>query len=192
MLSFHLKKAHDLWKNHLRIDATVIDATVGNGFDSLELAKLILREKNGSLIGFDIQKKAIENTKKLLGDNLSPMQLENVFLFLSSHEDFSCINRSNINLVVYNLGYLPRSDKKIKTKITSTLISIKNAINILAPNGALCITCYPGHVEGKEEEIHLVKYFENLNPRKWEVCFYRWINKKNAPSIIWAKKLDQG
>ena len=59
---------------------------------------------------------------------------------------------STPKLIVYNLGYLPGSDKLLTTKTSSTLLSVEKALSLIAPNGAISITCYPGHEEGKKEE----------------------------------------
>ena len=108
MQLFHITQAHLLWKTHLKKGDIAIDATLGNGHDSLFLAKLILDENCGFLYGYDIQKKALENSQKLLTDNLNNNNILNrIKLFLFSHENFENINHTRINLIVYNLGYLP-------------------------------------------------------------------------------------
>ena len=84
MHSPHIKLSHDYWKNNLSIDDIAINATIGNGFDFIVLAKLVLSEKKGFLYGFDIQKKALQNTKKRFLDNFDKK-------FLKSHENFSQI-----------------------------------------------------------------------------------------------------
>ena len=64
----HINFAHNLWKLHLKTGNSVIDATCGNGKDSLFLANLILNNDKESdkamLYLFDIQEQSIEKTKK--------------------------------------------------------------------------------------------------------------------------------
>ena len=175
----HIKKAHSLWDAFLKEDSIVIDATCGNGLDSLKLIKIISK---GKLFSFDIQKKAIENTKMLLNG------FENISYFLDSHADFSKFIKKEINLIVYNLGYLPGSDKSITTKVDSTVDSIKSGLSILANNGAISITCYPGHLEGDREEKALYQFLSSLDSRKYSICHHRWVNREKAPSLFWVEK----
>ena len=109
-----LNRSRLLMETNLKPNDLVIDATVGNGKDSLFLLNII---KNGYLFGFDIQKQAIENTNNLLKD-----KYKNYKLFCTSHEKMSSILKKyqgKISLIVFNLGYLPNSDKQIKTNYKS-------------------------------------------------------------------------
>ncbi|OGN62018.1 MAG: 16S rRNA (cytosine(1402)-N(4))-methyltransferase [Chlamydiae bacterium RIFCSPHIGHO2_12_FULL_27_8] len=175
----HLKVAKILIKNFLKDDFLAIDATLGNGFDSLFLSDIL---KNGQVFSFDIQKEAIENSKKYLKDK------KNITFFLASHEDFSKHIFKKVQFIIYNLGYLPGSDKKIVTKSSSTIKSINSALDILDEIGAICITAYPGHEEGLKEEKKILKFLETLNYKKFSVSYQKWINKKNAPSLFWIEK----
>jgi SAM-dependent methyltransferase len=180
----HLLLAQKYWKNLLKPIDNVIDATCGNGKDSLFLKKLICK---GKLFCLDIQKKAIENTHILL--KKENVDFKNIFLIKKSHEDFSYIPKIPIKLIVYNLGYLPKSDKTITTKTKTTLKSIKNALNLIEKDGGISITCYPGHLEGQKEENALIYFLSTLNSKNLNICYHKWINKKNSPTLIWIKKL---
>lgn len=185
----HLESAHKFWQEFLSSGDIVIDATCGNGFDSLNLAKLILNKQLGKLICFDIQNEAIEATKKLLEKNLSLSELANTQFFHESHEDFSKYIDVKPNLFVYNLGYLPKSDKKIITQSSTTLKSILSALEMLAPKGAISITCYRGHEGGLEEEQAILDFVKQLDYKIFNVCYLQWINKELSPSLIWISKL---
>ena len=181
----HIKLAHKYWKDLLDPSDNVIDATCGNGKDTLFLSKLL---PNGKIFCFDIQKKAIENTFSLLKENLEKDFTKRIFFINNSHEDFSSIEKSiPIKLIVYNLGYLPGGDKNITTKTSSTLESINNALKIITQDGAISITCYP-HKEGLKEQEAILKFLESLNSPKYSICFHKWINKKNVPNLIWIRK----
>ena len=178
----HLKFAKNYWKNHLEKNSIIIDATLGNGFDTLFLANLDLL-----IFGYDIQKKAIENAQERLKSNLSKDQLKNIFLINKSHEDFSDI-KNEVDLIIYNLGYLPTSDKSITTMTKTTLISIQAALNKLSSKGAISITCYPGHLEGEKEETAILEFLKTLNREKFEIRYHKWKNRGKSPSLIWIKK----
>lgn len=175
----HLILAKETWKNFLKKCDLAIDATCGNGHDTLFLAELC------SVIGLDIQEAAIQNTEELLKKHAKEVVLQRI-----SHEkiDEVPLPRSP-QLIVYNLGYLPKGDKRITTMTESTLASVKKGLELLAPGGALSITCYPGHDEGSKEEKALETWAAGLFSDRWLVCHHKWLNRKGAPSWLWIRAL---
>ena len=153
-------KGHDLWKKIVLPGDLVIDATVGNGHDTLFLANLV--GKNGKVVGYDIQKQAIENTQERVA------AFPNVELKLKSHAKFDEVEAK---LIVYNLGYLPGSDKIVTTLLETTLESLESAKKALAPDGALSIMCYPGHQEGAREAPAVEKWAREQNCRLTKQSF---------------------
>jgi SAM-dependent methyltransferase len=177
----HLKVAKEYWKAHLLPGDTAIDATCGNGHDTLFLAELGL----SALFALDIQPAAIEKTRRCLEGRLDAEALKRVFLHLGSHEDLGkLLLPLPPRLIVYNLGYLPGGDKAVTTTTESTLKSVSSALSILGEKGALSITCYPGHAEGEKEEAALFSWASGLS-NDWEVHAHRWINRPRSPSLIW-------
>jgi SAM-dependent methyltransferase len=173
----HISLAHRRWQNHLRFGDTVIDATVGNGHDALFLAKLVLAPGRGRLLGFDIQKKALERTQKRLEEALDPSLLTQITLFHQSHEE---LPRCPARLICYNLGYLPGGDKEITTKRESTLKSLQKALDLLEKGGLISITFYSGHNEGAREEEFIMGWVnDNI---KFE--FYKRLDRRAAPSLL--------
>jgi hypothetical protein len=183
----HIELAHHYWSSFLNKGDCAIDATLGNGYDLLFLAKLTLEKDKGYLYAFDIQKEALEASQNLLKENLPPKFLERINLQLASHCHFTNIKHA-VKLVVYNLGYLPKGNKEITTKVESTLKSVLDALDLVANHGAVSITCYPGHPEGKKEEAALLAFLEKLASTHWEVCYHKWLNAALAPSLIWIKR----
>ena len=152
----------------------VVDATIGNGFDSLKLLNIV---KNGFLFGFDIQKKAIDNTNKLLKEN----NFNNYKLFLKSHEYmYETLKKykSKISMVVFNLGYLPNENKSIMTNKKSTIKAIDDSLKLLNNKGTILIVCYP-HKEGKEESTEILK--------KYNCIIYKNTDNIDAPFLIEIK-----
>ena len=185
----HLDLAHDYWKQILQAGDLVIDATCGNGNDTLALAKIVIEAHRGYVYSLDIQEQALVNTKELLQKNLSESDLERVFLCKKSHNELLSLPISGpVKLIVYNLGYLPKGDKAITTMTSSTLESIKQALEMTGPLGAISITCYPGHPEGLREQETLLEFLETLPSHTWNVCFHNWINKRKAPTLFLFKK----
>lgn len=174
----HLTIAKDYWRAHLKKSDLAIDATCGNGHDTLFLSDLC------SVIGLDIQTTAIQNTEALLARHQKKAILHRL-----PHEKIDILPLPYPpSLIVYNLGYLPRGNKSITTETAKTLKSVKKSIDMLTANGALSITCYPGHDEGLREEKALEDWAASLPSDRWLVCQHKWINRTRAPSLIWVQQ----
>ncbi len=183
MSSPHLKLAKSYWQNHLKSCDLAIDATCGNGHDTLFLAELC------SVIGIDIQPRAIQNTAALLEQHQRKAVLQRL-----SHAHIDTLPLPHPpRLIIYNLGYLPQGDKSITTQTASTLESVNHSLALLAPDGALSITCYPGHEEGQREEKALETWAAALPSPRWSVCHHKWLNRPRSPSLLWicSMPIDQ-
>ncbi len=149
------KRAQQLIKQHLSSGDYAIDATVGNGHDTVFLAQQLA--PSGQVFGFDIQQQAIEKTRsRLVEHNLEAL----VTLFQSSHARMAEHIPSNlhrhIKATMFNLGYLPGGDKSIITHSDTTLAALETSISLMAENGIITVLVYPGHAGGDTEaqEIH--------------------------------------
>lgn len=145
----------------------VIDATAGNGHDTLFLAQQV--GATGHVFSFDIQLQAIENTQQLLQqhnaiDQLTIFHLGHEHLPKSIPQD----SQHKISVIMFNLGYLPGSDKSCKTQTKTTLLALKQSLNMLKPDGVVSIMLYPGH-QGGDEEAEAVM---------------NWVKKEKKVSII--------
>lgn len=185
-----LDLAHAYWKQLLSGGDHAIDATCGNGYDTLFLSQLVLDNKHtGRVIGLDAQQQAIEKTEMLLKEKLPQAQLNNIFLYNQCHSSFPVsIEKESISLIVYNLGYLPGGNKTLTTTGSTTLLSLKAALSLIKAGGAISITCYPGHDAGKPEEEMALNFAASLDPQEWSSCHHRWMNRKNGPSLILIQK----
>ncbi len=181
----HLDLAHEYWRRIVKPGDTVIDATCGNGVDTLMLAQLALNEASGSLYVFDIQAEALAQTRQRL-KHLTPQEQERVVILHQCHSKFpESIANGTVRLIVYNLGYLPGGDKAVTTCMETTLQSISRALPLLCSGGCLSITVYPGHVQGAEEERGLLPMLQALDPKLWSCCCHRWINRGDtSPGLI--------
>jgi SAM-dependent methyltransferase len=179
-----IQLAHHIWDLLLKKEDTVIDATCGNGKDSLILASILSKKGGRKLICIDIQEQALLNTKTLL-EQKTPLFFSKVDFILGSH---ITLPDTSPKLIVYNLGYLPKGDKTLTTQADSTLVSVQNALKILTPGGALSITCYPGHLEGLKEQTLLNNFLTNLSPTSFSVTCCKWSNRNASPSLIIVQK----
>ncbi len=187
----HLDLAHSYWETLLQNGGWAIDATCGNGKDTLKLAQ-ILKDKPGSgVIGIDIQKEALVETRTLLDSHALGAPPGHVHLYLQSHEEFPPLALEKpIKLIVYNLGYLPKGNKELTTLTQTTLKSLLKALERVEPGGAICITCYPGHEEGEREERAVRELTAGLSPSLWNVCQHTLINRANSPRLLLLQKVS--
>ncbi|NLY20610.1 MAG: methyltransferase domain-containing protein [Tissierellia bacterium] len=163
-----------------------VDATLGNGNDSLCIAKQI--GPKGHLYAFDIQERAIEKSRALFESN----EVENNYTFiLDSHEKICDYVDSNIDFAIMNLGYLPGGDKSIVTKGNTSVKCIENILKLLKANGILAISSYSGHDSGYEQK-QVVDYLANLNQKEYNVLAMDFINQVNSPARFYLieKALD--
>lgn len=193
-----LDLAHAYWERILNLETdsrikpgtSVIDATCGNGHDTLFLAKTMLNQKSHqTLIAIDKQQQAIENTQILLKKEFSEKKLTRIYFHQRCHSSFPPdITQGSVSLVVYNLGYLPGGNKQLTTESSTTLQSLKAALHLINSGGAISLTCYPGHPAGQLEEELLLDFTATLDPHLWSCCYHRWTNRQNAPSLLFIQK----
>ena len=140
----------------------VLDATAGNGYDTLKAAELV--QPNGHVVAIDIQKKAIEATEAKLTEAKLSQLCE---LHLGNHgENLSQINQS-FDCILFNLGYLPGSDKTIITTTKDTLSALNQSQKLLKENGALFITAYRQHEGGQDEADAVEEWMLDQNTDGW-------------------------
>ena len=155
-----------------------IDMTCGNGFDTLFLSKIA-----NKVYAFDIQDLAIENTSKLLESH----HVDNVEIILESHDLFDEYVLEKIDLAIYNLGYLPKGSKDIKTEAEIVIKSLKKAINKLNINGLVVLVIYLHDMQ----ESNMIADYVNTLDSCYDVLKIQVLNKKDCPYIIKIKKIKE-
>lgn len=162
----------------------VIDATMGNGYDTKYLAEKV--GENGCVYSFDIQEEAIKSTKK----RIEKANLENrVKLILDGHENIENYVNEEVSCVLFNLGYLPRADHNIITKPNTTLKALKSSLNLLRPHGIVSLAIYTGHEGGNEEKDAVIEFVKSLDQSKFNVLESKFINQiNNPPQLILIEK----
>lgn len=171
---------------YIKAGDTVIDATAGNGHDTLILAEAV--GSNGRVIAFDIQKKALENTKKLLKEN---GLLDRAKLVNDSHEKLMDYAKEGdqTSAIVFNLGYLPTGDKSITTNGNSSIWAIKVASKLIKLGGIITLVLYSGHEEGSKEKKMILDMLEQFSSTGYHVAYTSMINQaNNPPEIVWITR----
>lgn len=168
----------------VRPGEVVIDATAGNGYDTLFLAELI--GEQGHVYAFDIQQDALDATAARLG-TLS----NRATLVLDSHSNINHYVHEDIGGATFNLGYFPASDDlTIVTKPETTIQALHASIELLKKGGIITIAVYLGHEGGVEERDALLHYLHGLSQKDVQVIRYETVNQQdNAPLLIAVEKL---
>ncbi len=180
--------AHKLWMQLLESGDCAIDATCGNGKDSLALCTIFLEKKGGFLISLDIQETALSHTHARIQEHC-PQFLPFLSLHQQSHRSFPSIAyEKKVKLIVYNLGYLPGGDKRITTLQESTLESLTDALKLISAGGMISLTCYVGHKEGEQEYLALKEWFTTLPSDLWSITECSWYNRHKSPILILLQK----
>ena len=167
--------AHVICEHYLSADMNpvAVDATCGNGHDTLWLAR-----RCSKVYGFDIQPEAIQNTRNLLKQEGLDSKAE---LICDSHERITDYVKEPVHLVIFNLGYLPGGDKDITTGKETTLPALKQALAMLKQNGLLCVVMYWGHLSGKEERKAVLEWASKLDKGIYHCVHTDMINQTNCP-----------
>ena len=164
-----------------------IDATMGNGNDTLLLCQLAGPE--GHCLAFDIQAEALTSTQTLLNaQNIPPASYT---LLQESHENMAAhAAPDSISAIVFNLGYLPTGDHSLATRAASTLPALEQGLNLLKKEGLMVVCIYSGGDSGFEERDAVLNWLKNLNPRKYLVIMSEYYNRpKNPPIPVLVIKL---
>ena len=162
-----------------------IDATIGNGHDTIFLAELV--GEQGHVFGFDIQAEAIEQaTKRLSASGL----LERVSLFQQGHETVLEVLPTDVHGklagAIFNLGYLPGGEKSIVTLPQTTISALHQILSIIKKAGIVVLVIYPGHDEGKKERDVLLEEVKKIDQQQFHVLQYQFINQINNPPFVIA------
>lgn len=176
--------AHLLMEDRLQPGDAVIDATCGNGHDTLFLSRLVGRE--GHVWAFDVQEAAVLETQR----RLQEAGIANADVIHAGHETMRdklpAEWHGRLQGIMFNLGYLPGSDKSIITLTETTLKAVSDAADLLAPGGLLTIAVYPGHDGGTQEQRAIEAWAAALPPRQFEAQLLRPINRSASPPECWA------
>lgn len=170
--------SHRIIENIVVKGDIVVDATAGNGNDTLFLAKLVGEE--GRVFAFDIQDTAITNTLNRLIQNKAD---QIVTLIKDSHENMDKYVPEGIKAVMFNLGYLPGGNHSIGTKSISTIEAIEKSLTLLRPGGVIMIALYYGGDSGFDEKEEIMDYVKTIDHKKAVVLAHDFINQINCPPI---------
>ena len=169
--------------NHLGAGDAAVDFTMGNGHDTEFLSRTV--GEHGHVFAFDVQEAALTSTRARLEASGCP---QNYTLLLASHHRVKEFVTSPIKAGMFNLGYLPGSDKSVTTMRETTLPAIKAAIELLASDGVLLVAIYPGHAEGEAEGKEVEALLSGLDRHVLCATMVRILNSPTSPFFIVIEK----
>ncbi len=172
-----------MMQDRLRPGDAVVDATAGNGHDTLFLARLV--GEAGRVWAFDVQAAAVQESRRRLDE----AGVHNATVIHAGHETMSThvpvAFHGRLSGIMFNLGYLPGSDKSVITRTETTITALISAVEILAPGGLLTLAVYPGHSGGADELRAITEWASALSPSGNEVQVIRPINRSASPPECW-------
>ena len=164
---------------HVKKGDLCIDATMGNGNDTLLLSRLC--GNTGRVLAFDIQEIALSHTKELLEKENAARNYE---LYLDSHVNMEKYAKPmSVSCIVFNFGYLPGGDHSLATKASTSIQALASSLSLLKKQGILMLCIYSGKDSGFEERNALLKWLKELDPKKYLVIRTDYYNRPNNPPI---------
>ena len=201
---------HHFVKNQVKKGDICIDATAGNGHDTLLLCSLVEgsnkdgrdsymqiekgfveksvgrhNEKNGGKVySFDIQMKALEATKeKVLASGFS----KELILINDGHENIRkhipASEQGLVSCVMFNFGYLPGGDHNIVTKEKTSIKAIEASLDVLKRGGLVSLCIYSSKEMGHAEKDAILAWLKMLDSQKYLVIVSEYYNRNNDPPI---------
>lgn len=175
--------AHSYLRTVLKPGGVGVDATAGNGLDTVLMAEAVC--PGGRVYSFDIQEVAVMKTVELLK---AKGLADNVRVYCESHERIGELVPELVDAVVFNLGYLPGGNRDIVTKPETTIKGVAEGLKIMRPGGIMCIVVYTGHSGGDDEQDLLDHFLQGLNKNTFCAAKLDFINRKNAPGLVIIEK----
>ena len=156
----------------------VIDATMGNGNDTLFLSQIV--GETGEVFAFDIQQQALDSTAKLLEKEAAT---DNTRLILSGHQNMEEYVSGEVSAVMFNLGYLPGGDHSVGTLAETTVAALEAAMRLLKKHGIITVGVYYGGDSGFDEKERVMEYIAGIDFKKFTVLTLDYKNRPNCPPI---------
>ncbi len=174
-----LAVTHRFLQKYVPKGGFAIDATAGNGGDTLLLCQLV--GENGHVLALDVQPQAVENTQKRLAE-AGVAHLANVLC--DSHANlFHHVRPESADCVVFNFGWLPGGDHEVFTRKETSIPAIQQALDCLKPGGILSLCLYYGRNNGYEERDAVLDYVKGLDHRRYTALVVYFANRVNDPPI---------
>lgn len=169
---------HRFLQDYIMENDRCLDATAGNGNDTEFLCRMA--GPGGKIYAFDIQKEALEHTRRRLEE---AGLLERAVLIEDGHEHMRDHVKELMSVIVFNFGYLPGGDHRIATRSETSIIAVRQGLDLLKQGGVMSLCIYSGGDTGYGERDALLKFLQELDAKKWLVIVNSFYNRKNDPPL---------
>lgn len=184
--------SHVILAPRLQPGDCVVDATAGNGHDTLFLAERVL--PGGRVFAFDVQEEAIARTRQRSADAEPTLpDPDNVVLHHAGHERMAELLppelHGKLRAVMFNLGYLPGGDKTVITRVETTLSALHQGLDWLAEDGVMTVVVYPGHDGGRGEADAVEQWMAALPSGQFEAQRLSHVNfRQTTPFCLVVRR----
>jgi tRNA A58 N-methylase Trm61 len=186
-----LQQAHLILAGALAPGDVAVDATVGNGHDTVFLADCV--GPDGRVFGFDVQEQALAQAANRMEASL---RADRVTLIHGGHEqmdrDIPSSLHGEIGAVAFNLGYLPGSNHTITTQPATTLEALEQACDLLRDDGVITAVLYTGHEGGRAETEAVREWAHALPAEAYRVTVTRPLNQADPPHLLAIERRANG
>jgi predicted methyltransferase len=176
--------AHEAVRASVRPGDIAVDATAGNGHDTRFLAEIV--GASGHVFALDIQPEALTRTAAAV------RRSDTVTLIRRDHAELRAALPAwalgRVAAVMFNLGYLPGSDRHIVTRAESTLPAVRDALEVIRPGGVVTILAYAGHPGGAEESESVASFLKSLPDGPFRVTELTEPKRRNPPRLFVVHK----
>ena len=177
---------HDFLQMRLAPGGLYLDATCGNGHDTLFLCRLA--GDTGRVLGLDIQPQAVANTNKRLQDAGFGAVGRAV---LHDHADLGAlVQPGTADCVLFNFGWLPGAEHAVHSTAEGSLPALRSALAALKPGGVLAAVLYSGKIIGDGEKQAALTFFRRLPLTQYTVLvceFANWASTAPLPCFVIKK-----
>lgn len=178
------EQAHAHIRTVAKPGETVVDATAGNGHDTVFLTRLV--GSSGRVIAFDIDPQSLIETEKRLRTNELPLPQ----FHSASHAEMERFVSHGIAAAMFNLGYRPGGDHNRTTEPTSTVAALTAACGLLRPGGIVTVIAYVGHKGGRAETDAVQAFCNSLPADEFTVTIASAESERSPRLYVITKRTE--
>ena len=177
---------HEFLEMHLTPGGLFLDATCGNGNDTLFLCRVA--GQNGRVLAMDIQQQAVDRMNRRLKE-AGYDKIGRAVCY--DHAKLAeLVQPGKVDCVLFNFGWLPGAEHDVHSTADGSLPALRAALDALRPGGVLAAVLYSGKVIGDSEKRAALAFFKALPLTQYTVLvceFANWAETAPLPCFVIKK-----